>query len=122
MPPASRSAAVLVFERDPYWAPELQRRFHDTAVTVRPCRRLSDLDAVREEFGEAVLILDFSADAMGCLAWLARRLAKDPLVVLGSPESADLESTLRSLGVTSFQSELIGGADLARLCRRLLQA
>lgn len=117
-----QSPAVLVLERDPYWSPELQRRFRDEAVVVRSCRRLGDLDALLTECDAAVVVLVLSADPAGCLAWLARRATEVPVVVLGSPESVGLEPMFRSVGATSFQAEVIAGGDLARLCRGLLRA
>jgi DNA-binding response OmpR family regulator len=117
----TQSAAVLVYEREPYWTPELQRRLADEPVVVRSCGRLSDLDVLPAGFDHSVVILDLTADPAGCLAWLARRRANAPVVALGPSELAELEATFRSVGVTSFQTGAVANGDLARLCRRWLR-
>lgn len=115
---------LTVFERQPYWAPELQRQFAGEPVAVRPCRSVADLQGVIVTGGVAVVLLDFEAAPEECLAWLGRHgLAPDApaIFVAGSGRSGDLESLLRELGCVDFLPEPTAGVDLARRVRRVLQ-
>lgn len=115
---------LSIFERQPYWAPELQRQFAGEPVVVRPCRSVADLQAVIVAGGVAVVLLDFEAAPEECLAWLGRHgLSPDApaIFVAGSGRSDDLESLLRELGCVDYLPDPTPGADLARRVRRVLR-
>jgi hypothetical protein len=114
------STAILIHEREPHWTPELQRQFADEAVVVRHCSPL-DWDKRRKSYDAVVLIVDLASSDTAGLAWLMRlRMVVDPMIVLASPELADWEWTLRSLGISSFRTDSLSGSELARQCRRWL--
>jgi len=115
-------AAIAVFEREPYWAPELQRQLGDR-VYVRPCTQLADVDAVERDWPRCLAVIDLQAAPTAVLTWCAQRLHRHrstPVLLFGSPSTADLEWTVRELGATSFRRDLISGRGLAAHCRRLL--
>lgn len=118
------SPFIAVFERTPYWAPELQRQFAGRALTVRPCRSVADLQAFIAASHPQIVLLDFEAAPEDCLAWLRRRglsPSAPAILVAGSSRSSDLEWTLRELGSVEFLSEALSGDELARRCRHLLR-
>lgn len=115
---------LSIFERQPYWAPELQRQFAGEPVAVRPCRSVADLQAVIVAGGVSVVLLDFEAAPEECLAWLGRHgLSPEApaIFVAGSGRSDDLESLLRELGCVDFLPDPTPGVDLARRVRRVLR-
>lgn len=111
---------MVVFERQPFFAPELQRQFLGEDVAVRACRMAPDVDA-----GEAdVAVVHLDAAPRDVLQWLARRrvIGRDvPTIVVASEAMAEMEWPVRELGATSFVDEFVGGAHLARLCRKSLR-
>lgn len=114
---------IAIFERLPYWGPELQRQFLDRPVEIRECRSVSDLRHVTNGYSRVLLVIDFAAAPSDCLTWLGTYQQESqpwPLIVCGSPESAELEWRLRDAGVTAFLPDMISGDQFARLCRRLL--
>ncbi|WP_397568267.1 hypothetical protein [Schlesneria sp. T3-172] len=117
--------AIIVFEAQPYWGPELQRQFQNTGVTVRECRSVRDLIPSISDVERALVILELSAGLADCLTWLAEDFANYPretqLIALGSAETGGLEWLLREAGVTVYLPELVGGESLARICRRQLE-
>ncbi|HUQ72952.1 MAG TPA: hypothetical protein VM165_25715 [Planctomycetaceae bacterium] len=123
--PSTISAAILVHEREPHWTPELQRQMADDAVVIRACSSLVEVEGISASYPAVVVVLDLHTDATASLAWLTRRWlqnAAEPVVVLGTADTAEWEWTLRGVGVTSFLTDPIAGRDLARLCRQLLSA
>jgi DNA-binding response OmpR family regulator len=118
----SRSTAILVHEPEPYWTPELQRQFVDEPVTVRGCSSPVELDALRTNYDAVVIVFELASSSLTTwLTWLTRRrIVDDPVVILGSPELAELEWTFRSAGVASFRIDPISGRELARQCRQWL--
>lgn len=120
----SPDAVIAVFERQPYWGPELQRQFSDASIRVRECRSLSDLPSAVEGFAARLFVIDIQADPPGCLAWLGS-LRRDascdcPIIACGAPDQTELEWILREAGVSAFLCDVIPGDDFARLCRRQL--
>jgi hypothetical protein len=110
-------ASVAVFERRPWWTPELQRQFRDEPVAVRGCR--SAADALRAD----VAVLQLGAAPADVLHSIARRMTAgcvQGVVVVTKSELSDLEWGVRELGADAFVGEQVAGEDLARLCRRLL--
>ena len=120
----SPDAVIAVFERKPYWGPELQRQFQTDHVTVTECRSVGDLFPIVDGFSKALIVIDLDAAITECLAWLGSEVATHPvrlpIVAIGSAATAELEWQLREAGVTAFLPELLAGSDFARLCRRLL--
>ena len=120
----SPDAMIAVFEKRPYWGPELQRQFHETGVVVRECRSVRDLFPSIESIPSAMIVLDLEAGLDDCLDWLGNEVLHSPrsipIIALGSATTVDLEWPLREAGVTAFISDIIQGNQLARLCRRQL--
>jgi hypothetical protein len=118
-----RSTAILVHEREPYWTPELHRQFADEPVSVRGCSSPADLDGFRTKFNAVVIVVDLASSPSAGLTWLTRRgRVDDPVVVLASSDLADLEWTLRGIGIASFRTDPISSRELARQCRQWLVA
>ena len=120
----SPDAVIAVFERQPYWGPELQRQFQSTNVAVRECRSVRDLLPAIDGSLKALIVIDFDAAIEDCIVWLGTEVVKHsvriPIVAIGSAATAELEWRLREAGVTAFLPDLVAGCDLARLCRRHL--
>ena len=118
------TAGVLVFEKQPFWGPELKRQFTDQSVLVRECRSVQDLLPAAAEFSGAVVVLSLDAAPIDCLAWIGMRFQNEahyPLIVLASTELSDLEWPIREAGAVGFVGDEIPGDQLARLCLRLLR-
>lgn len=117
-------AVIAIFEKQPYWGPELQRQFQSSRTIVRECRSVRDLLPSIMNFEIALIVVDLEEGLSECLEWLgsdvARHLKPVPIVVLGSPATAELEWVLREAGVTAFLPDGVAGDDLAQLCRRQL--
>jgi hypothetical protein len=117
--------AILVCEPEPYWTPELQRRFLGTQITVRGCRKWSELETLSRSYGRAVRLVDFHAVAVDCLPGMAREAdsaAPQPLLLLVDAETAELEWVLREGGAGAVLSDRIPADDLVQICRRWLQS
>lgn len=117
-------AVIAIFEKQPYWGPELQRQFQSSRITLRECRSIRDLFPSIKNFENALLVVDLDAGLVDCLNWLGTEVARYstpvPIVALGSPATAELEWVFREAGVTAFLPDAIAGDDMARLCRRHL--
>ena len=121
---------VFVFERSPYWTPELQRQFDPAEIAVRRCRSVADIRRLAfpppgADGGDPrVILLDLESGPADCLQFLASGLARVhrvPVIVYASRHAADLEWPLREAGAVDVIVEHISGRSMARLCRRLLQ-
>ncbi len=120
----SPTIGVLVFEKLPFWGPELKRQFTDQRVLVRECRSVQDLLPAAAEFAESVAVVCLDAAPTDCLGWLGRQFqceSRCRIVVIASSELADLEWPIREAGAVGFVHDEIAGDRLARLCRRLLR-
>ena len=114
---------IVVFEPRPRWEPELQRQFRNESVRVRGCRMLSELSSFAFPPIADVLVIDLPEDLTECLQWFSKLVAppKVPsVIVMCSSESADLEWTLRDVGVREVLVGDLSGEQLARACRRLI--
>lgn len=123
MPPRR---AVIVCEPQPYWTPELQRQFQQDSVAVRGCRKWSEIAPQSGEFDQTVEVVELVEDrAAECLTGLLQRQRvgkSPPLIIVTSPRLATLENVLREAGVRAFFPDQPTGEDLARCCRRWLNA
>lgn len=118
------TAAVLVYESQPFWAPALQRAFADEPVYVWGCDRLNTLDEALRRWPRAVIVADGVTDPAGLLTWLAKNPARNSvtIAVCGSASSASFEPLFREVGVASYLPDLIPIGELASRCRRWLSA
>ncbi|WP_010588130.1 hypothetical protein [Schlesneria paludicola] len=118
------SHIVAVFERQPFWGPELQRQFKQSSVEVRECRVVGDLLPTIEEFPSALIFIDLESGLEECLSWLRSELRVHPhpcpVIACGAATATDLAWVLREAGVTALLAEFVPGEKLARLCRRQL--
>jgi len=114
-------AVIAIFEKLPYWGPELQRQLQLSRVTLIECRSVRDLFPSIVNFETVLVVVDLDAGLTDCIEWLGTRHSKPvPIVAIGSPTTAELEWILREAGVTAFLSDTVTGDDLAQLCRRQL--
>lgn len=124
MPAVSNPFAIVVFEKQPYWGPELQRQFQHSDVLVRECRSIRDLLAGAGALDKTLFVIDLEADLEQTLEWFGTGLAichvSIPIIALGSKAHGELEWVLREAGVSAFLPEFVTGEHLARLCRRML--
>ena len=114
---------IAVFERQPFWGPELQRQFEHGAVDVRECRAVGDLLPGVDSYPSALLVIDFDSGPAACLNWLKDELRVHPKawpVIACGIATRELEWVLREAGVTALLPEFVSGEKLARLCRRQL--
>lgn len=116
-------SAILIFERQPRWTPELQRQMTDQDIRIRPCHSPRELSRVLVDYSKAVIILDLAAGAGECLQFLrsTKRNENVTSVVIASSDDQDLEWPARELGVTAFLIDPVSGDDLAGLCRDQLE-
>jgi hypothetical protein len=116
-------ATVAVLETAPYWAPELQRALVDDGIRVWACRSFDDVDTATQEHPANLALVDFTADAPGCLLWLAHRQpqpGRAPVLLVAGGEGP-AEWVLRELGVAGWLPSGQPTADVADICRRWLE-
>lgn len=124
VPLVHSSNGVLIYERSPYWGPELKRQFSEDSVYVHECRTVQDLLPAASTYGHALVLLVLDDDPGDCLAWIMGRFQSAshlPVVVIASQATADVEWILREAGVAGFIHDEISGDRLRRLCCRLLR-
>ena len=118
------TCGVLIFEKQPYWGPELKRQFADQRAFVRECRSVDDLLPAVLAFSTAVAVLVLDAAPAECLGWVRSQVANAfscPFIVIASTEWKGLEWSLREAGADEFLHDEIVGRHLARICRHLLR-
>lgn len=118
------SAAIAVFEREPYWAPELQRQF-GADVAVRTFSRLESLAEWLAGWPAGMALVELDADPAAVLNWLGRSVnhpSARPVLVMGSSWTAPLEPLVRELGAVAFHPHVVPGRLLARQCRAIFSA
>ncbi len=116
---------IAVFEARARWEPELQRQFRDESVRVRGCRRWNEVSAFAFPPTADALVIELPEDLAECLQWLSKLVAPPrvpPVIVLCPAEVAELEWTLRDVGVQEVLVGDLTGDALARTCRRLCRA
>jgi hypothetical protein len=125
---SSSPRTIVVFEAQHRWEPELQRQFIDEPVRVRGCRMWSDLLAMTLNSTKPslpdVIVIELPEDATPCLQWLGQvslhwRPQVPPVILICRPDAAELEWTLRDIGVREVFVGALGGEQLARCCRRM---
>ncbi len=113
---------LIIFEAEPYWQPELQRRFLRESVEVAACRSIGDLE-IRVSTGPFDgVVLDLAADVSGSLHWLSRlgdRGGTVSVIVVAAADHAEWEWPIRELGATAFVDEFTGGSRMAAVCRKV---
>jgi len=108
---------VIVFEREPWWAPELRRQFFGEAIPVRHC---VEVPGVAEAVGrnrEAVIVASLPGREPEC-ADLIRELPHAGTIVVADARTAELEVPLREAGADSFVLAPLSGEELCRRIRR----
>jgi DNA-binding NtrC family response regulator len=118
---SERAPAAIVFEKEPRWAPELQRQFLKEDVRVIACRSLKDAEERSAGVGRGVVLLDASVATAECLQFLRRGMTDPealPVLIVGSTQTARLEWAFRELGAAAFFPNRIPGHEMASLCRR----
>lgn len=121
-PPATATTAI-VFEKQPRWAPELQRQFVGDEIRVIACRSVKDVEDRCAAASRGVVLLDATAATADCLQFLRRGMADPnalPVVIVGSKRIADLEWAFREVGAAAFFIHRIPGHEMAAHCRNLL--
>jgi DNA-binding NtrC family response regulator len=112
---------AIVFEKQPRWAPELQRQFLTEDVRVIACRSVRDVEERLAGVARGVVLLDASTAPADCLQFLRREMADPqslPVLIVGTKRIAHLEWSFRELGAAAFFSKRIPGHEMASLCRR----
>lgn len=113
--------SVVVFEREPYWEPELRRQFASGDVRVRACRSIRDLDLAVLHEGHSVAVVNLGDNTADLLRWMSRQLVDGraiPIIVVGGLEQQSLEWYVKEAGAVAYVSEFFGGTAMARLCRK----
>lgn len=116
---------IAVFEAWARWEPELQRQFREESVRVRGCRTWNEVSAFAFPPTADALVIELPEDLAECLQWLSKLVAPPrvpPVIVLCPAEVAELEWTLRDVGVQEVLVGDLTGDALARTCRRLCRA
>jgi DNA-binding NtrC family response regulator len=113
---------TVVFEKQPRWAPELERQFFTADARVVSCRSLPDVAQRMAAVPRGVVLLDASAATGECLQFLRGEMGDPealPVVVVGNKRMAHLEWSFRELGAAAFFAKKIPGREMASICRRL---
>lgn len=120
-PVNSPQAGIAVYERQPFWGPELQRQLTHRRVLVRECRSVRDLVPAVEDFSKAVAVLVFDASPTECLRWLADEFSASLCrIVVASREYAELESLIREAGAVYVDDE-VPRSYFTKVCLRHLR-
>jgi hypothetical protein len=118
---SSTQHPIVVFERQPFWEPELRRQFADGGATVRGCRTVADLDHLTSGNPRLIAVVNLEDAAADLLRWLSRGLTTGrqvPTIAVAGPKSMPFQWHAREAGVVAVLSREIGGHQLARLCRK----
>ncbi len=118
---SSDRPTVVIFEKQPRWAPELERQFLAEEVRVVACRSVKDAAERAAGVSQGALLLDAAVAPADCLQYLRHALSDPrtlPVLIVGAPAIAPLEWTFRELGARAFFVKKIPGHEMASLCRR----
>ena len=119
------ASRILVLESAPDFTPELQRQFLSDDVRVQHCTRPADVLERVSGRDRIVVVLPFGSREAECMQLLAKLFVLPNAVssiVIGSPETAELEGPVKELGATVFLAERPTGHRLASACRRQLHS
>ena len=108
---------VIVFEREPWWAPELRRQFFGEAIPVRHCVDVAGVAEAVCRNHEAVIIASLPGREPEC-ADLLREFSQAGTIVVADAQTAELEVPLREAGADSFVLAPLSGEELCRWIRR----
>ncbi len=123
-PSGTSSRGIVVFERQPFWGPELKRQVADHDILVRECRSIHDMAPLVSEFPVAVTVVVLDAAPADFLSWLTRQVVStwpSEIVVIASESLSELEWPIREAGVTEFVDDESPGVSVARICLRILR-
>ncbi|MFK7819429.1 MAG: hypothetical protein AB8G99_11975 [Planctomycetaceae bacterium] len=102
---------IVIFEDEPYWAPELRRQFlENDSVRVRHCQVVGSVPVAS---ASDVLLVSLDRRERECLE-LLRQVSGYFVIFIGSESTADLERPFREAGVHSFLTQTLSGEELAR--------
>jgi hypothetical protein len=113
---------VIVFEKQPRWAPEFQRQFQSDDVRVIACRSVKDVEKRSAGVASGVVLLDASVATSECFQFLRNNLSDPralPTVIIASKQISQLEWAFREVGTAAFFVNRIPGHEMAALCRKL---
>lgn len=112
---------IAVHEEQPWWAPQLQRRFAQGDVAVRTCVRVEDAVDSRPDAMIVVACGDGTA-AVRCLAELQRSGVQAFVVAIIPADLRTAEWRLRELGADAVVGDDVGADAVADVCRWALRA
>lgn len=119
--PATDDAPIVVIEPEPFWGPELQRRFPQRRVSINPGWSRCDPPELE---AAALIVAEGSALLAELTLFSARRRSAGsratPLVAILRRSQRRWEWPLRELGADAVLDEFSGGANVAATCERLL--
>lgn len=111
---------IAVHEQQPWWAPQLQRRFAQSDVAVRTCIRMQAAIEARPHVTIVVASDDGTAAAHG-LAELQRSGIGTFVVAIVPEDLRDAEWRLRELGAAVVLADDAGAETVADVCRWVLR-
>ncbi len=123
--PPPPPAEILVAEREPFWLPELQRRFPDRQVKPWEDAECAPLpDEARLPEPDRLIVVTGECLIPRLTEWHPRlttaAIRGVPVLALLRRCELAWEWPLRELGVTAVLEEFLGGRRLADACERLL--
>lgn len=124
LPPRPLPAEILVAEREPFWLPELERRFPDRCV--RPWEDVDHAPPDQQQLPHRDRLIVVAGERLipRLTEWRPRlataALRGVPVLALLRRGELAWEWPLRELGVAAVLDEFIGGRRLADACERLL--
>ena len=121
MTASSTPLAIAVYERQPFWEPELRRQFAEGDVAVRGCRTVSDLAHLTSGNPHLVAVVNLEDGTADLLRWLSQGLTRGrlvPTIAVAGPKAMTFQWHAREAGAVAVIESDMGGRQLARLCRQ----
>lgn len=118
------TTGVVVLERNPYWGPELKRRYAGMPIFVHECRSSLDLVSAVATYEKAVVVLAIDSSPADCLNWMTRRLLRGDetsVIAVVSVNMSSLEWAIREAGAVEVVCDDIGGCALSQICLRAIK-
>lgn len=116
---------IAVFEREPWWRPELMRQFANDPVAIRQVAHIEPLRTEASGFDRIVGLCDVRGRPTEALSQLMRwtkAFPGCPFLIIGSEALAELEWTLRDLGATHLLTHAVRGGSLRLLITPMLNS